>query len=164
MWIKYAIGVLAALLIAVVYPTLEQRVVQPGEDAPSFSVTTDSGQKITESNFGGKVLVLNFWATWCAPCLEEFPALNRFAAQTKGSGVVVLGISIDHNEAQYKRFLQSTRPSFQTLRDADQIVNAKYGTFQFPETYVINDKGRVIKKYIGIIDSFPELEKLVKSL
>ncbi len=164
MWIKYAIGVLAAALIAVVYPTLEQRVVQPDEDAPAFSITTDSGQKITESNFGGKVLVLNFWATWCPPCLEEFPALNRFAAQNKDSGVVVLGISVDKNETLYKRFLQNTKPAFQTMRDPEQNVNAKYGTFQFPETYIIDSKGRVIKKYIGIVDNFPELEKLVKSL
>ena len=164
MWIKYVIAVLAAGLVTVVYPTLEQRIIQPDDQAPSFSIVTDGGQTLTQSNFGGKVLVLNFWATWCPPCLEEFPALNRFAAQTKDSGVVVLGISVDKNEALYKRFLRSTRPTFQTFRDPDQDINSKYGSFQFPETYVIDSKGKVIKKYIGIIDNFPELEKLVKSL
>lgn len=164
MWIKYFIAILAAGLVAVVYPTLEQRIVQPDDDAPAFSITTDAGQKITESNFGGKVLVLNFWATWCPPCIEEFPQLNRFAAQNKDSGVVVLGISVDKSEEQYKRFVKNTRPSFQTFRDPEQEVNSKFGTFQYPETYVINSKGKVIKKYIGIIDNFAELEKLVKSL
>jgi peroxiredoxin len=164
MWMKYAIAALAAALIAVVYPTLEQKIVQPGDDAPSFSVTTDSGRKVTENSFGGKVLILNFWATWCPPCLEEFPALNRFAARNKDSGVVVLGVSVDKNESLYKRFLENTRPEFQTFRDPEQNINSKYGTFQFPETYVIDAKGKVIKKYIGVIDNFPELERLVKAI
>ncbi len=157
-------GALALGLIAVVYPTLDQRIIQPGDDAPAFSFVTDQGKTVTPANFGGKVLVLNFWATWCQPCLEEFPALNRFSASVRDNGVVVVGVSVDKNEKQYQRFIQSTRPNFQTKRDPDADVSSSYGTFQFPETYVIDSKGKVIKKYIGIIDNFPELEKMVKTL
>jgi peroxiredoxin len=163
MWTKLIIGALALGLVAVVYPTLEQRVIQPGDDAPTFSLVTDQGKTITEKDFGGKVLVLNFWATWCQPCLEEFPALNTFSGKVKDQGVVVVGVSVDRNEKQYQRFIQATRPQFQTKRDPDADVSASYGTFQFPETYVIRN-GKVIKKYIGIIDNFPELEQMVKSL
>lgn len=161
MWIKLAMGALAAALVAVVYPTLEARVIQPGDSAPSFSITTDQGNKITQKDFGGKVLVLNFWATWCQPCLEEFPALNQFSARVKDKGVVVVGVSADKSEKQYKRFIEATRPAFQTMRDQEADVASDYGTFMYPETYVISKDGKVLKKYIGIIDSFPELEKLV---
>ena len=164
MWIKVIIGLLSAGLIAVVYPTLEQKIVQPGDDAPAFTITTDQGKKVTATDFGGKVLVLNFWATWCQPCLEEFPQLNQFSSKVKDQGVVVVGVSVDRNEQLYKRFIQSTRPAFQTMRDPDADVSSRYGTFQYPETYVIDAKGKVIKKYIGIIDNFPELEQLVKTI
>src|SRR5580698_3371667 len=110
------IVVLAAGMAVAVYPTLNQRVIGPGDEAPAFSVRTESGNKITPSDFGGRVLVLNFWATWCRGCLEEFAGLNQFAQETAGQGVVVLAVSIDHNEKVYKRFLESTRPSFQTSR------------------------------------------------
>src|SRR5216683_2882522 len=70
----------------------EDKVVQAGDSAPNFSVTTESGRTITKSNFGGKLLVLNFWATWCPPCVEEFPSLNQFQRRFANSGVVVLGI------------------------------------------------------------------------
>jgi len=163
MWTKVTIGLLAVGLIGVVYPTLEQKVVQPGDDAPSFSFVTDQGKTVTTTDFGGKVLVLNFWATWCQPCLEEFPALNQFSAKVKDQGVIVVGVSADRNDKQYKRFIQATQPQFQTRRDPDSDISASYGTFQYPETYVIY-KGKVIKKYIGIIDNFPELEQTVKSL
>lgn len=164
MWTKIVIAALGLGLVAAVYPTLEQKIVQPGDSAPSFQVTTDQGKTVTQSDFGGKVLVLNFWATWCQPCLEEFPALNRFSARVKEQGVVVLGVSVDKSEPQYKRFLQSTRPAFQTMRDPSADIAASYGTFQFPETYIIGRDGKVLKKYIGIIDNFPELEEFVKKL
>jgi cytochrome c biogenesis protein CcmG, thiol:disulfide interchange protein DsbE len=164
MWTKWIIGALALGLVGVVYPTLEQKIVQPGDDAPQFSLVTDKGQKITATDFGGKVLVLNFWATWCQPCLEEFPLLNRFSSRLKQDGVVVVGVSVDKNDQQYQRFLRSTQPAFHTMRDPQADISASYGTFQFPETYVIDRRGKIVKKYVGIIDNFPELERFVKTL
>ena len=129
--------------------SFEQRIVEKGESAPAFEVTTDSGKRLTRSNFGGKLLVLNFWATWCPPCIEEIPSLSQFAQEMADSGVVVLGVSIDKNEQIYKRFLQQNRLAFETARDPEADISANYGTFKWPETYIINAEGKVVEKYIG---------------
>ena len=158
------IAVLAAGLAVAVYPTLDQRVINPGDAAPAFSVKTESGATITQSSFGGKVLVLNFWASWCRPCIEEFGGLNQFAQESAGQGVVVLCVSVDRNEKGYKRFLESYRPSFQTSRDPEAEIAANYGTFLFPETYIIDRDGKVVKKIIGPIQDWNDLRASVKSL
>jgi peroxiredoxin len=141
--------VLFAAFLFTIRNSFEPRIVGKGDRAPSFAVTTDSGKQITRSNFGGKLLVLNFWATWCPPCIEEMPSLDQFARDMANSGVVVLGVSIDTNEKAYKRFLQQARPAFETSRDAQATIAADYGTFKWPETYVINQEGKVVEKFIG---------------
>ena len=158
------IAVLAAGLAVAVYPTLDQRVINPGDAAPAFSVKTESGATITPASFGGKVLVLNFWASWCRPCIEEFGGLNQFAQEAAGQGVVVLGVSVDRNEKGYRRFLESYRPSFLTSRDPEAEIAANYGTFLFPETYIIDKDGKVVKKIIGPIQDWNDLRASVKSL
>jgi cytochrome c biogenesis protein CcmG, thiol:disulfide interchange protein DsbE len=145
-------GLMAVLFVTFLYTirdSFEQRIVEPGDSAPSFAVTTDSGKRVTRSDFGGKLLVLNFWATWCPPCIEEMPSLNDFAQQVSKDGVVVLGVSIDHNEQVYRRFLQQNRLAFETARDPDAGIAAEYGTFKWPETYIINAQGKVVEKHIG---------------
>ena len=158
------IAALAVGLAVAVYPTLDQRIVNPGDAAPAFSVKTETGAVITPASFGGKVLVLNFWASWCQPCIEEFGGLNQFAQEVAGQGVVVLGVSVDRNEKGYQRFLSSYRPSFQTSRDPEAEIAASYGTFLFPETYIIDKDGKVVKKIIGPIQDWADLRNAVKSL
>src|ERR1700674_6007125 len=99
------IAVLAVALVWVVSGTLQPRVVKAGDRAPDFKITTDDGHTVTRSNFGGKVLVLNFWASWCAPCVSEAPSLEAFEHQMGPQGGVVLGVSIDTNEKRYRQVL-----------------------------------------------------------
>jgi cytochrome c biogenesis protein CcmG, thiol:disulfide interchange protein DsbE len=143
------IGLLSAVLVYAVSGTLTQHVVVAGEKAPDFKVITDNGRTITRSDFGGKVLVLNFWATWCQPCIEEIPSLDEFQRKMAPQGVVVLGISVDRKEDSYKRFMDRARVSFLTASDPEGNVGADYGTFKYPETYIINSKGEVLEKFIG---------------
>jgi cytochrome c biogenesis protein CcmG/thiol:disulfide interchange protein DsbE len=143
------IVVLGGILAWQVSGTLEQRVIAVGDSAPQFKVTTDSGRTITATDFGGKLLVLNFWASWCPPCVEETPSLDAFTRQMASEGVVVLGVSIDKNEAMYKRFLDRFQPAYETSRDADADISTSYGTFVFPETYIIDRSGTVVQKIIG---------------
>ena len=144
-----ALVVLFLGFIFVIRDLFEQRIIGVGDTAPDFSLTTESGRRITPSDFGGKLLVLNFWATWCPPCIEEMPSLNQFAREMEPAGVVVLGVSIDKNETAYKRFLQQQRPSFQVARDPEADIPTEFGTFKWPETYIIDRRGKVVIKHIG---------------
>lgn len=144
-----SIATLACALIWVVSPTLQQRVVEAGDHAPNFSVTTDHGRSITPEQFGGKLLVVNFWATWCQTCIVEMPSLDAFTRQFGPQGVVVLGLSVDTNKKAYHDYLTRTRPAFDTALDPDSDISASFGTFQYPETYIIDSSGRVVEKLIS---------------
>ena len=143
------IAVLTAALIFVVYDSVRERNVVVGDTAPGFKIVTDNGRTMTRSDFCGKILVLNFWATWCPPCLEELPSLNAFHKRMAASGVVVLGVSVDKNDQQYKAFLKRNGVAFETGRDPDANTPADYGTFKYPETYIISPDGKVIEKVIS---------------
>lgn len=147
--LKLLIGFLVVALVYVAGTTLEQRIVGVGDTAPRFSITADSGKAISRSEFGGKLLVLNFWATWCPPCIQELPSLNEFQERMRAKGVVVVGISLDKNEQVYKQFLQRARVSFTTARDPEANISSSYGTFKYPETYVISPDGKVLEKFVG---------------
>jgi cytochrome c biogenesis protein CcmG/thiol:disulfide interchange protein DsbE len=129
--------------------SFQDRVITVGDNAPNFSIKTDKGQTVSVSDFGGKVLVLNFWATWCPPCIEEIPSLDQFAATMKGSGVVVLAVSVDKNEKAYRTFVQRNRPAFETARDPDANISSEYGSYKWPESYVIDKNGKVVQKLIS---------------
>jgi cytochrome c biogenesis protein CcmG, thiol:disulfide interchange protein DsbE len=140
---------LGLALVWVVTGTLEQRIVNAGDSAPGFKVVTETGKTVTLDNFGGKLLVLNFWASWCPPCVEETPSLNEFAREFKSQGVVVLGVSSDRSEVQYHKFLTRFQIPYETSRDPEADISASYGTFQIPETYLIGPNGKVIEKVIS---------------
>ena len=101
----------------------------------------DSDHKVTLSQFRGQVVVLNFWATWCPPCIEETPSLVRMQARMKDKGVVVLAVSIDADDAAYHKFLKDYSVNMVTVRDESQKASSLYGTFGWPETYVIDRNG-----------------------
>ncbi len=143
------IGLLVVVLIAVVADTSREKITEVGDTAPGFALVADDGQRITRTEFGGKLLVLNFWATWCLPCIEELPSLNEFQKQFAPSGVVVLGVSVDRNERAYKQFLKRAGVNFRTSRDPQADLSSRYGTFKYPETYVIDRNGKVLQKHIG---------------
>ena len=140
---------LAAALVWVIAGTLEVRVINAGDKAPDFNIISDSGRTYTRSDFGGKLLVLNFWASWCAPCVQEVPSLDALQRTMATEGVVVLGVSIDSNPKRYQQFLQRFRVNFPTARDPDANISTSYGTFQIPETYIIDSKGIVREKIIS---------------
>ncbi len=154
--IQTLIVMLLGVFVYVIFDSFHETVVVVGDSAPDFSITADNGRSITTSNFGGKILVLNFWATWCQPCLQEIPSLDEFQRRFAGSGVVVLGVSVDKDEKAYRDFLTRTRVSFLTARDPDNKINVDYGTLKFPETYIIDAKGKVLRKIINAQDWMSE--------
>jgi peroxiredoxin len=122
-----------------------------GSAAKDFSLQ-DSDRKVNLNQFRGQVLVLNFWATWCPPCVEELPSLMNMQDRLRGRGVVVLGVSIDVDQAAYHRFLKERNVNFLTVLDPEQKVAGMYGTSGWPETYVIDRQGVLRRKFIGPVD------------
>jgi peroxiredoxin len=134
-----------------------------GRTAPDFTVQ-DADRKVTLHDLRGKTVVLNFWATWCPPCVEEMPSLVKMQAELKNR-VVVLAVSVDEDERSYRSFLRKNNVDLLTVRDPQQKSNELYGTFKFPETYIIDRNGVVQRKFIGPVDwTRPDVIKYLNTL
>jgi thiol-disulfide isomerase/thioredoxin len=161
--LRIAMGVLLAALIYVIYASIHERVVAAGDTAPSFTIQADTGQRVSVPDFGGRLLVLNFWATWCPPCIEETPSLSRFAQVYSPKGVVVLGVSVDKDPLAYRAFLRKFNPAFLTARELK--LHEDFGTYMYPETYIIDSKGKVLQKLAEPADWMdPKLTAYIDSL
>ena len=124
-----------------------------GRTAENFPVEL-AGKPAHLTDLKGKVVILNFWATWCPPCVEETPALNRLQKYIEARNGVVLGVAADEDPAAYEKFLRDQRVVFLTYRDPATRDNhspiaQSYGTSMYPETYVIDRHGKIARKFIG---------------
>ncbi len=122
-----------------------------GTAAPNFTVQ-DADRKLTLSDYRGKTVVLNFWATWCPPCVEEMPSLIQMQQRLKDKGVLVLAVSLDEDESAYHKFLKDHGVNVITVRDPSLKSSDLYGTFKYPETYIIDRNGILQRKFIGAVD------------
>lgn len=158
------ISVLSGLLLLLTGCYSGSRPPRIGTPAPDFTVQ-DSDRKVTLSGLRGKVVVLNFWATWCPPCVDEIPSLVEMQQRLKDKGVQVLAVSVDADEAAYRKFLKDHKVDLLTIRDPDQKTNNLYGSFKFPETYVIDRSGIVRRKIVGPVDwNTPEITDFLTKL
>jgi cytochrome c biogenesis protein CcmG, thiol:disulfide interchange protein DsbE len=114
--------------------------------APQF-VLSDGTRTADLSKLRGRVVVLNLWASWCAPCIEELPSL--LSLQKQMPDLTVVAVSMDQDPNVYRRFLAEHHVDVLTVRDEEQRVNALYGTVQIPETYIIDKQGVLRRKFIG---------------
>jgi cytochrome c biogenesis protein CcmG/thiol:disulfide interchange protein DsbE len=137
---------------------------QVGALAPDFTLRDDQGKTVTLDQYRGKTVVLNFWASWCPPCLEEFPSLMQLERQVPG--VVVLAVSFDTDADAYRQYVADNHLGNMVVAlDLSQKSNLAYGTTRPPETYVIDSQGRIRRKFIGAQDwSSPEIENYLRNL
>jgi cytochrome c biogenesis protein CcmG/thiol:disulfide interchange protein DsbE len=132
-----------------------------GRVAPAFTIH-DGAQTVSLSQYRGKVVLVTFWASYCAPCMEEFPSL--LALHQRLPQLNILGISIDDNAPAYRNFLASYHVDFPTVRDPSQEVMHRYGTVQIPEAYVINRSGHIVRKYVSAQDwNDPEIYRTLSA-
>jgi len=159
-----AVVIACLLLVALSGCYSGTRPPRIGSNAPDFTVQ-DAQSKITLSQYRGQVVVLNFWATWCAPCVEELPSLVEMQRRMKAKGVTVLAVSVDVDERAYRQFVKDHSVNLLTVRDPDQKSNSLYGTSKFPETFVIDRNGVMRRKFIGAVDwTEPEITDFLGKL
>ena len=158
------LGLVATLLDRVV-PYFRVFNVEVGDRAPSFDLRTDDGVGLALSDYEGKWVLLNFWATYCKPCVDEIPSLNALHMELKDRGLIVVGISIDEDGEAYSQFIAQMGIVFPTGRDPERQVMSRYGTRLVPETYLIDPQGTVIRRYINWQDwSNSEIVNYLRSL
>lgn len=157
----------AALAFAAFGPGAVAADLKPwtGGKTPSLVLKDLKGATIDLADYRGKVVLLNFWATWCPPCIAEMPSLIELQKKMKDKDVVILGVSIDEDEAAYHKFLKNYGVNFVTVMDKDRKTPTIYGTFGWPETYIIDRQGVVRRKFIGAAEwTSPEIENFLTKM
>lgn len=117
-----------------------------GKKAEDFATEID-GKPGRLSDLRGKVVVLNFWASWCPPCIEETPALNQLQKYIQSRNALVLGVSWDEDPNAYEKFLKDKGINFPTFRDPSRKIGLDYGTPSIPDTYIIDRHGIILRKF-----------------
>jgi cytochrome c biogenesis protein CcmG, thiol:disulfide interchange protein DsbE len=141
--------ILAGLMLGTLLATGCDRGSHPeniDKPAPQFALS-DGTRSADLSKLRGRVVLLNFWASYCVPCIEELPSL--LALQKQMPGIEVVAVSIDQDADVYQHFLVKHHVDVLTVRDEEQRVNLMYGTVQIPETYIIDRQGVMRRKFIG---------------
>ena len=127
--------------------------IKPGQPAPNFTYPGLNGKMISLSDYRGRVVFLNIWATWCPPCREEMPSMEKLYKGLKGEGFEILAVSIDASGAgAVAPFMKEFRLSFPALLDPEGTIQQRYHTTGIPESFIIDKKGIVVKKVIGATD------------
>jgi peroxiredoxin len=123
--------------------------VGEGHPAPDFTLPVLDGAEQSLSSLRGRVVLLNFWATWCKPCEDEMPAMERLYAKLGGADFELLAISVAEGDDEVRAFRDRLALRFPILRDPDKRAATAYQTFRFPESWLIDRDGTVVARYIG---------------
>ena len=144
----------------------QRGVVKPGEPAPNFQLRDMNGQIVSLSDLRGKVVLLNFWATWCGPCRVEMPAMERLYRTYDRKDFEILAVSTDAQGVAVTRpFQQENKLTFPILHDADFRVGLSYGARTLPMTFMVDRQGIVRQHIFGARDwEAPEAHQLIEML
>ncbi len=149
----YALLLGAALFIVCMIMLDKQgvkKVIVAGDQAPEFQGTLLDGRKIGLSDLRGKVVMVHFWATWCPPCVEEMPALDRMYRHFQNKDFELIAVNVDEGVSDaVPAFLKNNKITIPVLLDARKKISGLYGTYKLPETYIVDRKGIVRYKVIG---------------
>jgi peroxiredoxin len=124
-------------------------VINVGQEAPDFSIKGRDGQPIKLSDYRGKVVFLNFWATWCKPCIAEMPDMETMMSKFKDRNFQMLAISVDNRWQEVDKFYEELNLTIPAFLDPGHQVSGLYKVTKFPETFIIDANGYVVKHKVG---------------
>lgn len=131
------------------------------QPAPAWKLKDLAGREVSSDQFKGKVVVVDFWATWCGPCVSEIPGYVALQKKYGAEGLVIVGVSLDRKSPEYvKKFVEAHAMNYTVVMGDDQIVEAFGGFDAIPTTFLINRSGRIMHKKTGSM-AHDEYEQLV---
>jgi peroxiredoxin len=139
----------AVLTAVLVFSCNKDPGPQVGNPVPDFILPDLEGKSHRLADLRGRVVVLNFWATWCPPCIDEMPSLQRLHRALADRGIAVLAVSVDERFSDVSAFARKFQLTFTVLHDEGKKVSRKYQTFKYPETYILDREGRLKTKVVG---------------
>lgn len=146
---------LSLVLLLFAFPGCKKKELPAvqGNPAPDFTLKDLAGREGKLSELRGKVVVLNFWATWCPPCREEIPSMMRLNQAMAGKPFQMVAVSIDEGgQAAVEGYFKQSGTALPALLDTDQKVSKRFGLTGVPETFIIDKKGVILKKVVGAMD------------
>jgi peroxiredoxin len=149
--LRWALGV--SLLAAAAWVVASGDSVAPpieaGAPAPDFALPRLGGGELALHDLRGKVVLVSFWATWCAPCELEMPAMQRLYAKLAARGFELVAISVDEDAEDVARFRERLGLTFPIALDASKAAAARYQSFRYPESFLVDREGTLVARYIG---------------
>ena len=150
---------LALLLVMALAPVSCGRAGEPSApgvpaEIPDLSLPGLGGKQVRLQDFRGKILLVDFWATWCGPCKETIPDLVKLQERHRSNGLVVLGISLDvQGEEAVAAFAKQYRVNYTVLLGDDRTARAFGGIVGIPTSFVVDRQGRIVKRFVGVVDA-----------
>jgi len=155
---------LFAALLAVAVLAGCSKPTSSAPDVPQFSLTSLEGKTVAMKDLSNKVVIVDFWATWCGPCREEIPHLNELYSELKGKGLEIVGISMDTDGTDgVKDFAREFRIQYPIVMGDEKVAESFGGIIGLPTTFIIDRKGKIAKKYIGLPPA-EDMKRIVKGL
>ena len=137
--------------------------LQSRDPLPAVVLANGQGEQVALQSLRGRVLLVDFWASWCVPCRQSFPFLNRLHARYEAQGLSVIGINVGDAPADATKFLKQVPSDFQILFDLDGITPTQFGVVVMPTSYLISRDGKISSVHRGFKNSHQEtLERAVR--
>jgi cytochrome c biogenesis protein CcmG/thiol:disulfide interchange protein DsbE len=161
------LGLLAIVTLRANRPASIAVALARGEtpEAPPFTLPRlDAEGTLDLASLRGRVVVINFWASWCIPCRDEAPVIEATWERFKNRGVVVLGVDVQDLIPEALRFLRETKTTYPQVRDKDNMVYRAYGLTGVPETFFVDHAGRIVRKFPGAVTNIQEWFRAVENM
>ncbi len=158
-------GLLAIAFVAIAFVVPSAHALAPGDKPPPIDLPDQTGNSVDLSRLAGKVVLIDFWASWCGPCKQEMPVLEALHKKYESEGLVIVGVNIDNSEKKMNNFLKATPVTFRQVRDKKLKVASRYEPATMPSSYFIGRDGKIRYVHEGFRRKDAEkLEAQIKEL